>query len=386
MDILQRLPVKDILTMRRVSTRLKMVAREREIWEGAVIWMDGLYYDKDYNGSDESREPTGRKLVNLNYVTTVTEELAWLVCRARVAVIKRSNLTHLKKIQIIQKILHNIVEERQEEMDLLQRKRIVQLETLDMSNVNLGWVVSFFPNTSSPSTCVDSQLFAKAIVGVKRVNITNTRLFPDHVNILCRTIIEEEESVKKLETLNISNVDLAFVDKQLAAHDVIDCYDLRIIEENQLLAHALVRVKSVDISYTKLRADKVNTLFRTILEEEESVKKLESIKMSGVDLCHVDSKLLANAVVRVKCVNIEHTNLTQNQVDTICQTIIEKDQSLLLEDLRISQHVDWSRGIGAQVTVSKNVKDRVEDKVKNVVGLHVHCNCTCEYICEQAFI
>ena len=34
--IFQRLSVKDILRMRRVSTRLKMVAREKEIWKGVV--------------------------------------------------------------------------------------------------------------------------------------------------------------------------------------------------------------------------------------------------------------------------------------------------------------------------------------------------------------
>ena len=50
-EIFQRLPVKDILTMRRVSTRLKMVAREREIWKGVLIWRDGLYHDYDYNGA-----------------------------------------------------------------------------------------------------------------------------------------------------------------------------------------------------------------------------------------------------------------------------------------------------------------------------------------------
>ena len=76
-EIFQRLLVKDILTMRRVSTRLKMVAREGEIWKGVVMSMDSLYYDKDYTGYGMAG-PTRRKLAYLNTVTT--EELSWLVC------------------------------------------------------------------------------------------------------------------------------------------------------------------------------------------------------------------------------------------------------------------------------------------------------------------
>ena len=58
-EIFQRLPVKEILTMRRVSTRLKMAAREKEIWKEVVLWRDGLYYDNDYT-LEEYPGPTGR--------------------------------------------------------------------------------------------------------------------------------------------------------------------------------------------------------------------------------------------------------------------------------------------------------------------------------------
>ena len=123
-EIFQRLPVKDILTMRRVSTRLKMVAREKEIWRGVVVYHGGLYYDNDYDG-ERYKRPTGRKLADLS--TATTEELSWLVCRARVAVL--SQFVYGGKIP---DILHNIVEERREELELLQRKKIVQLEYLKM--------------------------------------------------------------------------------------------------------------------------------------------------------------------------------------------------------------------------------------------------------------
>ena len=237
MEIFQRLPMKEILTMRRVSTRMKMVAREREIWKGVVIsssfWREGLYYD---NGDEE---PTGRKLADLNTVTR--EELAWLVCRARVAEINTN--AYLEKIP---DILHNIVEERQEEIDLLdlqKRRKIVLLESIDMRGVDFS--------------DVDSQLLANAVVRVKSVNM-DTEMSTDQINTLCRTIIEVEERVKKLESINISYVDLSDVD-------------------SQVLASAFVRVKSVVISHTHLKTNQVNTLCRTIIEEEERVSRSWSI-------------------------------------------------------------------------------------------------------------
>ena len=101
-EIFLRLPVKDILTMRRVSTRLKMVAREKEIWKGVVIYEGGLYYDNVYNGGYSG--PTGRLLADLNTVTT--GELAWMVCRANV--VHMGYLGHMS--EKIPDILLNIVE------------------------------------------------------------------------------------------------------------------------------------------------------------------------------------------------------------------------------------------------------------------------------------
>ena len=72
--------------------------------------------------------------------------------------------------------------------------------------------------------------------------------------------------------------------------------------DSQLLSNAVVRVKRVDISDTRLTPDQGNTIWRTIIENE-SVKKLEKLNMSDVDLSDVDSKLWASAVVRVKIVD-----------------------------------------------------------------------------------
>ena len=56
-EIFKRLQVKDILTMRWVSTRMKIVAREKEIWKGVVMKStypppynrENLYVENGYN-------------------------------------------------------------------------------------------------------------------------------------------------------------------------------------------------------------------------------------------------------------------------------------------------------------------------------------------------
>ena len=92
--------------------------------------------------------------------------------------------------------------------------------------------------------------------------------------------------------------------------------------DSQLFANAVVRVKNVDISHTSLTTDQTNTLCHIIIEEEESVKKLESINLSDVDLSDVDSQLMASAVVRVKSVDISYTHLKSVQLNSLCRTII----------------------------------------------------------------
>ena len=78
----------------------------------------------------------------------------------------------------------------------------------------------------------------------------------------------------------------------------------------------------------------MKTLCRTIIEEKNCVKKLECLAMKGVDLSDVNIQLLASAVVRVKSVDISGIDLTTDQAHTLCQTIIE-EKDLVLEHLHI---------------------------------------------------
>ncbi len=78
--------------------------------------------------------------------------------------------------------------------------------------------------------------------------------------------------------------------------------------------------------------------------------------------CNVDSQRLANAIVRLQSVRLNTLNtwLTTDQVNAICRTIIG-NESLTLEDLRLPQY--------SGVAVDENIKDKVREKVKNVMGL-----------------
>ncbi len=74
------------------------------------------------------------------------------------------------------------------------------------------------------------------------------------------------------------------------------------------------------MSYTHLKTGQINQLCRSIIEE--------SINMHGVDLIDVDSQLLANAVVRIKIVDICSTHLTTDQVNALFRTIIEEKEGI----------------------------------------------------------
>ena len=76
-EIFQRLAVKEILAMRRVSTRLKRVAREKEIWKGVVI------YDHDLTTTRTTMD-VSMKMTKMTKMTAMPEnqrEKSWRTSR-----------------------------------------------------------------------------------------------------------------------------------------------------------------------------------------------------------------------------------------------------------------------------------------------------------------
>ena len=178
---------------------------------------------------------------------------------------------------------------------------------------------------------MDSQLLRRAAAGIKTIDLENSDLTTIQLTSLLEAILAEEELV--LESLNMLYNDLS---------DVND----------QLLAEAVVRIKSAKLCNTRLTTEQIATLLQTILAEKELA--VESLDMRANNLREVDGQLLAGAVVRIKSVKLCNTRLTTDQMTTLLQVILaEKD--LVIESLDM-------RGNKSQV--AKELKDSVRKKVK----------------------
>ena len=75
--------------------------------------------------------------------------------------------------------------------------------------------------------------------------------------------------------------------------------------------------KKVNLQNTQLSSDQVNILCDTIVDQEKMV--LEEIDLGANNLAMVDK--LARAVVRVKIVHLPSTGLTVDQLTAICHRI-----------------------------------------------------------------
>ena len=91
--------------------------------------------------------------------------------------------------------------------------------------------------------------------------------------------------------------------------------------DSQLLANALIRVKSVFVGGDRgmITTNHINTLCRNIIEMEENTKKLENLNMCDICFSDVESQLLASAVVKMKSFHVDvRSYLTTNQANTLC--------------------------------------------------------------------
>ena len=263
-EIYRHLPVKDILSMRQVSVLHSVLARERTIWEGMVIFGIVMYYDKNYAGVGR---PDGEKVANLRTVTT--EEFAWLVCRVRVAQFGDEIRPGLD-IYIFRKIIMERKGEEGSEVEGNQGPKLVQLELLNLGDHNLSRV--------------DAQLLASAVVRVKTVVLRKTSLTNDQVNILCRAIVEKKRSVVQLQHLDMFALNLSGVD-------------------SRVLAGVVVRLKSINLGYTGLTKDQVTTLCRTIKHEADLA--LEHLELRYNDTRGVDKQLHDGIMEKVKQVVLQ---------------------------------------------------------------------------------
>ena len=140
-DIFRFLPVRDLLTMRKVSVRHGRVARDKQLWKWIRIAGTKLYRDKKYV-TEGGRRCGGINIDNLEGITD--EEYGWIACRV--------GYLCMGTTKGCEEIFHQIIREREEELET--GEKIVQLKELDMNSNNLSEV--------------DDQLLDRAVVRIQR--------------------------------------------------------------------------------------------------------------------------------------------------------------------------------------------------------------------------
>ena len=139
----------------------------------------------------------------------------------------------------------------------------------------------------------------------------------EQVNQLAKKIVDEEELI--LEDLDMWENNLSGV-------------------EAETLAGAFARLRRADLSSTHLTVAQVDILSDKVAMEEKL--GLEYLDLWGVNLSNVNAGKLARAVVRIKEVRLSHTRLTTDQLSVMFQGIIG-EENMALERLYL-----WGVNLG----------------------------------------
>ena len=172
LEVFLQARVEDLLSLMNVSQRFRQLARTTKLWNGLEI---------------SGRRIRGRETpVNLDHVSP--DDVAWLFCR-----VSKATLWNWANDCLASKILSNTIQERQEEVVLGKKERIVNLEELNMSSNNLSRL--------------DRDLLANGVVKIKKVSLAETRLTSVQLNSLSEKIVTETQLI--LEDLNLRGVNLS---------------------------------------------------------------------------------------------------------------------------------------------------------------------------------
>jgi len=87
--------------------------------------------------------------------------------------------------------------------------------------------------------------------------------------------------------------------------------------EPELLARAVVQLEEVDLRYTRLTTNQVNTIFTSMTGN----CKLKTLRVCGNDLSTVEADVLAQAVTKVEEVDMSNCGLTPQQVTALCRAM-----------------------------------------------------------------
>lgn len=189
---------------------------------------------------------------------------------------------------------------------------------------------------------VPVDILIRAAVKLEHTNIHRFLFFPEHVNTLFRTIAESP-------VMRMKSLDTWVYHKDLS------------VVSPAVLSAALVRLEEVSRA-ENLTQDQLESLFKKIAScDDMKLRRLDIYKR--IDLSAVPSDTLAEAVVRLKEVNISGTNLSPDQVQNIFSSITNCP-CLALNNLDISQN-DLS-------SVSPEI---LAESISRLDTIHLHVTC-----------
>ena len=231
----------------------------------------------------------------------------------------QQNLVHMPVLQCCTDILSKAVT-RLEEINL----RSVTLPTVQVRAIldtiiqsdHLTLKTLVLNGSGNRLSGIPADILVRAAVKLEHTNIHRFLFFPEHINCLFRTIAESA-------VMDLKSLDTSVYHKDLSS------------VPPDLVAAALVRVEVVARA-ENLSYDQANSLFKRIAScDNIKLRRLDMYKR--IDLSQILPDVLAEAVVRLREVNISGTALTPLQVMTIFQRIASCDK-LQLSSLDISQN------------------------------------------------
>jgi len=172
-----------------------------------------------------------------------------------------------------------------------------QLKKLDLTRINLS--------------SVDSELFARGITKLQEFNSFLTNITIDQLNSLF-TALSRNTQLKKLSVFsnNLSSVD------------------------PELLARGVTRLE--DVYFTNITNEQSEAIFTAISQNNSQLKKLN---LRFINLSCVDPAVLAKAVARLEEVDLRHTELSTEQLNSLLKSV-QKDtklKKLLLQGNQIAE-------------------------------------------------
>merc|ERR1711867_200503 len=196
---------------------------------------------------------------------------------------------------------------------------------------------------------VDAELLARAVIKLETLEFSNTQLTQQQIVAILTAVSDS----RKITNLDISFNDMSGIDKKLLAKAVTKMKKLNITDTNLtqqqaeailtavseenvvsklyigfnnlsgvdpgLLARAVTKLEVMDVQDTELSQQQVVAIITAVSES----KKITELYIGENDLSIVDPGLLTKAVTKLVRLDLENTKLTQQQYEAILCTLIK---------------------------------------------------------------